>query len=188
MITNLINKKIIRQFLLTGKLMTPEKYLRKLGVKVGEKCFISNCQVVGYEGYLIEIGDYVRISQNVKFFTHGLILMLREKHNDPTLDYFGKIKIGNFTSIGEGVRILAGVTIGENVIIGTGSVVTKSIPDNCMAAGNPIRFIGRTDEFYSRIKMNFNTESGQMTKESKKKLLLNLPEKAFIKKPFIQKN
>jgi acetyltransferase-like isoleucine patch superfamily enzyme len=183
---DLINKKIIKQFLLTGKFLTPESYLRKLGVMIGKNCFISPCKVVGYEGYLIEIGDYVRISQNVKFFTHGLIIMLRERHNDPELDYFGKIKIGNYTSIGEGVRIIAGVTIGENVIIGTGSVVTKSIPDNCIAAGNPAQIIGNTDEFYSRIKMNYNTKSGLMSNKSKKELLLSLPEEAFIRKPFIQ--
>jgi len=38
------------------------------------------------------------------------------------------------------------VTIGENAIIGTGSVVTKDIPDNCVAVGNPARIIKRIDE------------------------------------------
>ena len=43
--------------------------------------------------------------------------------------------------IGEGVKVLKGVTIGKNSVIGAGSVVTKSIPDNVIAAGNPCKVI-----------------------------------------------
>ena len=42
--------------------------------------------------------------------------------------------------------ILPGVKIGDNTVIGAGSVVTKDIPDNCIAVGNPARVIKRTDE------------------------------------------
>lgn len=72
------------------------------------------------------------------FFIYGIIYFLRLKYNDPTLDYFGKSKVGDYTVIGEGVKIITGVTIGDNVLIGANSVVTKSIPANCMVAGNPI--------------------------------------------------
>lgn len=49
------------------------------------------------------------------------------------------VKIGSFTWIGGGTVILPGVTIGDNVVIGAGSVVTEAIPDNAIACGNPCR-------------------------------------------------
>ena len=51
--------------------------------------------------------------------------------------YTAPVKIGKFTWIGGGSIILPGVTIGDNVVIGAGSVVTESIPDNAIACGNP---------------------------------------------------
>ena len=51
--------------------------------------------------------------------------------------YTAPVKIGKFTWIGGGSVILPGVTIGDNVVIGAGSVVTESIPDNAIACGNP---------------------------------------------------
>ena len=173
-----------KQFLISGAFDTPINYLKKKGVKVGTGCFISPCHISAVEGYLIEIGDYCRIAKEVEFFTHGGIYGLQIKYKDPNLDYFGKIKIGNYVSIGEGSKIMPGVTIGNDVIIGAGSVVTKSIPDNCMVAGNPIRFIGKTDEFYSKIK-RYDLKSGMMDAGSKKELLLSLPDNAFIQKPVI---
>ena len=181
----LINKQAIKQFLLTGRYAAPETYLRNQGVKVGKGCFISPCHVVAQEGYLIEIGDYVRIAQNTKFFTHGGIHTLQLKYNDPTLDYFGKIKIGNYVSIGEGTRIMPGVTIGDDVIVGSGSVVTKSVPSNFMVAGNPAKIIGKTDEFYRKIQ-TLNTKSGKMGEEEKKHFLLSLPDDAFVIKPYMK--
>ena len=44
------------------------------------------------------------------------------------------------------------MTIGDNCIVGAGSVVTKNIPENCVAAGNPAKVIARTDEYIARIK------------------------------------
>lgn len=48
--------------------------------------------------------------------------------------------------------IMPGVKIGKNCVIVGGSVVTKSIPDGCMVAGNPAKFIGYTDDFYKELK------------------------------------
>ncbi len=53
----------------------------------------------------------------------------------------GEIKIGRNVWLGDKVSIFGGVTIGDNVIIGAGSVVTKDIPDNCMAAGVPAQVV-----------------------------------------------
>jgi len=174
-----------KQFLISGTFKTPLDYLQSKGVKVGKGCFISPCHISALEGYLIEVGDYVRIAKDVEFFTHGGIYCLQIKYNDPNLDYFGKIKIGNYVSIGEGVKIMPGVIIGDDVIIGAGSVVTKSIPDNTIVAGNPIKQIGKTNEFYKKLK-KIDLKSGQMSAEKKKEFLLSLPDEAFVQKPFVK--
>lgn len=57
----------------------------------------------------------------------------------PGAEILGNCNIGNFTFIGANSTILPNITIGKNVIIAAGSVVTNSIPDNCMAAGNPAK-------------------------------------------------
>lgn len=59
-------------------------------------------------------------------------------HNLVILDG-AKVRFGDNVWIGAGVRVMPGVTIGSNVVIGAGSVVTKDIPDNVIAFGNPCR-------------------------------------------------
>ena len=63
------------------------------------------------------------------------------------MNVFGKIKIGNNVFIGEDAMIMYGVTIGNNVVIGARSLVTKDIPDNCVAAGTPARIIKTLEEY-----------------------------------------
>ena len=175
----------VKQFLISGTFATPENYMKSKGAKIGKGCSISPCHFSASEGYLIEIGNYCRIAANTEFFTHGGIYCLQLIHDDPDLDYFGKIKIGDYVSIGEGCKIMPGVIIGNNVIIGAGSVVTKSIPDGCMAAGNPIKFIGKTEDWYKKLK-TIDLKSGQMGVEEKKEFLLSLPDSKFVHKPFIK--
>ena len=104
---------------------------------------------------------------------------MRYYYNDPTLDHFGKISIGNYTSLGAHCMIMAGVKIGDRCIVGGGSVVTKSVPDGCMVAGNPAKYIGKTEDFYKRLKEKYNTGTGGMSYENKKRILLSLPEEKF---------
>lgn len=165
--------------------MSAEKWARKNGVKIGKGCFIST-RGFPSEGYLIEIGDYVRIAPYTKFFTHGGIWSLRKYYNNKDLDHFGKIKIGSYTSIGESCMIMPGVTIGERCVIGGGSVVTKSVPDGCMVAGNPAKFIGYSEDFYNRLNENKIAHCARMNPKEKKDYLLSLPDSAFETKPFIK--
>lgn len=165
--------------------MNPIEYARSLGIKVGKGCFFST-KDFPHEGYLIEIGDNVRIAYGTSFYTHGGMYGIRKYYNDPEFEQFGKIKIGNFSSIGANCMIMPGVTIGENCIVGGGSIVTKSVPDGCMVAGNPAKFIGYTEDFYHNIKEKFDLQSSSMKEEEKKKFLLNLPEDKFVKKGFIK--
>ena len=159
-------KKRILKFsqLIRKRLYSPEKYARHIGVTIGQGCFIST-KNFSSEPYLIEIGNYVRIAGGTSFFTHGGIWSLRKLYNDPNLDHFGKIKIG------------------ERCIVGGGSVVTKSIPDGCMVAGNPAKFIGYTDDFYQRLKKRHDTGTGRMSAKNRQNILLSMSEDLFETKP-----
>ena len=82
---------------------------------------------------------------------------------------------------------MPGVTIGERCIVGGGSVVTKSVPDGCMVAGNPAKFIGYTEAFYRRLKdKGFDTETKGKSEEEVKKILSSLPETSFENKSYIK--
>ena len=164
---------------------SPEHYARRIGVKIGKGCYIGTKNFPS-EPYLVEIGDNCRIAGETSFFTHGGIWSLRKIYDDPNLDHFGKIKIGDNSYIGERCMIMPGVTIGEKCIVGGGSVVTKSVPDGCMVAGNPAKFIGYTDDFYQRIKEKHDTGTDKMRAVEKKKLLLSMDERLFEKKPHVK--
>ena len=165
--------------------MSHEEYMRSKGVKIGKGCFIST-RNIPEEGYLIEIGNYVRMASNSSIYTHGGVIPLRVLKDDPNLEIFGKVKIGNYTSIGAYAMIMPGVTIGERCIVAGGAVVTKSVPDGWMVAGNPARFIGYTEDFYKKIKEKYDFGCKKMSIEEKRMFLQSQPEEKFVKKGYMK--
>lgn len=161
---------------------TNEQYGRHIGVKIGKGCYISTSNFSS-EPYLIEIGDHVRIASKVSFFTHGGLWSQRKKHAN--LDYFGKIKIGNYTYIGESAMIMPGVEIGDDCIIGAGTVVTKSVPSGSIVAGNPARLVGNTADFVAKTQA-ISLPTYKMSDEETKLYLLSLTDDKFVKKPLIK--
>ncbi len=157
---------------------SPEKYARYRGVKIGRNCDIQNISF-GSEPYLVEIGNHVQITNGTKIYTHGGGWVFRNQY--PKLDYFGKVRIKDNVYIGNNSLIMPGVTIGNDVIIGAGSIVTKSVPDGKIVAGNPARIIGETNDFVEKIKQ-YDVGSKGMNYEEKKKYLLNLDDSKFVQK------
>ena len=78
------------------------------------------------------------------------------------------------------IFVFIGVTIGNNVLIAAGSVVTKSVPDNVVIGGNPARIICTINEYLQR-NLQYNTDTKGLQRVDKKKFLLNMPDSKFIK-------
>lgn len=104
---------------------------------------------------------------------------MRSKY--PDFDCFGRVVIGDWVYIGSSALIMPGVTIGDNVLVAAGSVVTHSIPSGKVVAGNPARVICSIEDYYERNK-KYDLHSKHMSNSEKKKLLLSLPDELFISK------
>lgn len=178
-------KRALRLFAKLSELfITDEEYARKMGVKIGRGCYIST-RFFPSEPYLVEIGNYVRIAPYTKLFTHGGLWSQRKKHPELSLEHFGKISIGDYTYIGEQCMIMAGVSIGSNVIVGASSIVTKSIPDGVIVAGNPAKIVGNTEDLIKRVdamKVVKSKDFYYLSPQEREKYILNLDESQYIKK------
>lgn len=101
--------------------------------------FYANVGCVMLDCAKITIGNHVYIAPNVHFYTVGHAIHIAQR--DADYEYGKPITIGDHVWIGGSTCILPGVTIGDNSIIGAGSVVTKDIPANVIAVGNPCRIL-----------------------------------------------
>ncbi len=101
--------------------------------------FIGNFNLTILDEAPVHIGDNVFIGPNVSIYTitHALLAEQRNKG----IMRAKPVKIGNNVWIGGNVVILPGVTIGDNAVIGAGSLVTKDIPTAMLAVGNPCKVI-----------------------------------------------
>lgn len=112
-------------------------------IRIGENFFMNmNCVIL--DGAMVTFGDNVFIAPGCGFYTAGHPLDSERRNRG--LEYARPITVGNNVWIGAQVCVLPGVTIGDNTVIGAGSVVTKSIPANVLAAGNPCRVIRKIEE------------------------------------------
>ncbi|WP_455671863.1 sugar O-acetyltransferase [Phocaeicola sp.] len=140
-------ENIVRRLLgKTGKVFTIESpFYCDYGynIEVGENFFINmNCVIL--DEAKVTFGDNVFIAPGCGFYTAGHPLDVEQRNKG--LEYAYPITIGNNVWIGGHVCVLPGVTIGDNTVIGAGSVVTKNIPANVLAAGNPCRVIREITE------------------------------------------
>ncbi|MGN0524229.1 MAG: sugar O-acetyltransferase [Eubacterium sp.] len=151
-----------------------EELLPLMFASVGDECFIQPPFYANWGGHHVHlgngvyanfnltlvddgniyIGDNTMIGPNVTIATAGHPI-LPELRND-ALQFNVDVHIGKRVWIGAGVIILPGVTIGDNSVIGAGAVVTKDIPANVVAVGNPCRVLreinDRDREYYYKDK------------------------------------
>ena len=146
-----------------------EELLKEMFAEIGEGCYIepplhanwagkhvhfgknvyANFNLTCVDDTHIYVGDSTMFAPNVILATagHPILPELREK----AYQFNMPIHIGRNCWLGAGVIVMPGVTIGDNTVIGAGSVVTKDIPANVVAVGNPckvLRPIGERDKEY----------------------------------------
>lgn len=151
----------------------PEKrqaMLKEMFAEIGDNCYIeppfhanfggahchwgkniyANFNLTMVDDTHIYVGDYTMFGPNVVLATagHPILPSLREEG----YQYNAPIHIGKNCWFGAGVIVLPGVTIGDNVVIGAGSVVTKDLPSAVVAVGNPCRVLrpvnARDEQYY----------------------------------------
>lgn len=107
-------------------------------IKVGEN-FYANFNLVILDGAPVTFGDNVFIAPDCGFYTAGHPIDATERNKG--LEYARPITVGNNVWFGAKTCVLPGVTIGDNCVIGAGSVVVHDIPSDSVAVGNPCRVI-----------------------------------------------
>lgn len=127
-------------------------------IKVGEN-FYANIGCIMLDVAQITIGKNVLFGPNVSIYTAGHPIHYESRMSG--YEYGVPVAIGDNVWIGGNCVILPGVKIGSNTVIGAGSIVTKEIPDNVLAAGNPckvIREITTEDKAYYFKNKKFDDE------------------------------
>ena len=141
-----------------------ESMLKEMFAEIGEGCYIeppfhanfggahvhfgkniyANFNLTLVDDTHIYVGDYTMFGPNVTVATagHPILPEVREK----MYQYNFPVHIGKNCWIGAGVVIVPGITIGDNVVIGAGSVVTKDLPSNVVAVGNPCKVLREVNE------------------------------------------
>jgi maltose O-acetyltransferase len=131
----------------------PLQELIQRGLTVGRNFNMqSGVEIDWSHTWHIAIGDDVTMAPNVHILAHDASTMTH-------LGYarIGKVDIGDRVFIGASSIILPGVRIGNDVVIGVSSVVSRDIPDNSVAYGNPARVVGPLDAFLDRKKREMAT-------------------------------
>lgn len=148
-------KRKIRKWL--GLDTDPLAWSIKEGLKLGKNVDLITAPNFGSEPYLISIGDDTTVSFDCTFVTHDAStrVIRHLPDGDPETGFFAPISVGKNCFIGFRTTVLAGVTIGDNTIIGACSLVNRDIPSNVVAAGVPCKVICTLDEYRAKHKDDF---------------------------------
>lgn len=159
-------KYIIRKRWFNGRISSKDyiSYLRVKGVEIGKGTIFhdpSTTSVGTQRGWMVHIGEYCKITGGVTILDHDYSRSVLRRKFDEIVCEAGVTSIGNNVFIGINSIILMGATIGDNCIVGAGSIVSGRFPDNVVIAGNPAKVIMTIDEFYQKRKASF-LENGKL--------------------------
>lgn len=150
--------KIILKLHTSYQQMIQQVYLKiclAKGLKVGRNVRFVEVPQFGTEPFLIEIGDETTFSNNVRFVNHDggqNALHFFKKYED--VRTFGRIKIGKQCLLGVDTIIMPGVEMGDNCILGAGSILTVSTPPGTVWAGVPAKYICTIEEYGDKLLAN----------------------------------
>jgi acetyltransferase-like isoleucine patch superfamily enzyme len=118
-------------------------------IKIGKSCMIGDhCYLAVKEGTKLILDDNCGLSRNIKIMTSdGHPIFKNEKRINPAKD----IRLGSHLWVADNVTILKGCCIGNGSVIGINSTVTKDIPANVIAVGNPARIVQENIEWQSKL-------------------------------------
>lgn len=170
----MILKELVKKIIYREKYNSARyvKYLRKIGVTIGDNCKIFNPPsnyIDTQNPYMITIGDNVNITQGVVLLTHDYSWCVSCIVDGTINGSVGFITIGNNVFIGFNSIIMKNVEIGDNVIIGAGSVVTKNCEPNSVYAGNPAKKIMSLEDFQKKRESKQTEEIELLIQKYKKK-------------------
>lgn len=134
------------------------KELKENGCNIGEDLIIyapQNVLIDMTSAKFISIGNNVQITDGCKILAHDYSYSVVANLKNELLRPQRKTIIGNNVFIGMNSVILMGANIGNNVIIGAGSIVSGTIESNSVYAGNPAKKICTIDEYYLKLKENY---------------------------------
>ena len=146
-----------KYFLICLMGLNHESYLKKHQVfaELGENVLFQPIKLPN-EPKLVKIHNNVKIAADVTFYTHDVInWMLADLDKEYYYGYRGCIEVHDNVFIGGNTRIVGGVSIGPNAVIGAGSVITKDVPAGVVVAGNPARIIGSFEGLHEKRKKKY---------------------------------
>lgn len=138
-----------------------KQHFLKIGIRMGKNVYLfsSRISIDEQRPWMIEIGDYTKITSGVTILQHDYSRsVLRRKYGE-IIGESKKTVIGKNCFIGINATILMGTQIGDNCIIGAGSVVTGKFPDDVVIAGNPARIVCTLDKYYKKRKSKYIEEA-----------------------------
>lgn len=163
---------LVRRILYGKKVISRKNYLewlRNIGVRYGSNLYIVDPMSLELDftrPWLIQLGDNVTITDHVRILTHDFSYsVVARKNIGEIYPLLGKVNIGNNVFIGSHAMIIGGTAIGDNCIIGAGSVVTKDIPSNSVVAGVPARYICSLEDYRKKIEKKAFTNLNIMFSE-----------------------
>lgn len=156
-----------------------QKYMKEVFAECGDNCYIELPFHANFGGHHVHFGNGIYANSNLTLVDDGHIYVEDKVMFGPNvtvatanhpidpelrakgLQYNKDVYIGENTWIGAGVIIVPGIKIGKNVVIGAGAIVTKDLPDNVVAVGNPCKVLREVSErdkkyFYKNELIDWN--------------------------------